>query len=166
MPAEDPLYFITEAGMAWNPILDVPIIPSGAVKGILRNAFYGVTNDGNLTDCLFGSAGSAGMLTIFDAYPTSSDRGLLTADIINPHYRPNVRDEYEVMPVPVKFLAVNPGVTFTTFIAFNQDELNRCNVKAPELLKLLLAAVVFSGKMGWAGGPRGDMGSSRSRSTS
>lgn len=151
------LYFITEVPLAWDLILDTPYIPGSEIKGILKDYFKEFTNNTKATDCIFGNKG-VGKVIFFDAYPiegpqnnspTESNQNILTYDIISPHYN-GARNEYEVQPVPIKFLAINKGVTFKTFLAFNKDDIEKCKVNQDESVeKTLLKALVLSMKMGW-----------------
>ena len=148
-----PLYFITEAPMSWDMILDVPYIEGSTIKGILRDFFMEVVKESTgdsssaekMTNCVFGSSEGVGKVIFFNAYPVSSDE-ILTYDIITPHY-PNAETEYDVEPVPVKFLTIKEGVEFVTFLAFDKTELtNACGTTA---LNYLLKALLLSMKVGW-----------------
>jgi CRISPR-associated protein Cmr6 len=139
-----PIYFITEVPMAWDLILDVPYIPGSTIKGIIRDYFMELTGDSELTSCVFGDNNSVGKVIFFDSYPTNGGK-ILTYDIINPHYK-GVNNEYDVMPVPIKFLAINEGVEFTTFLAFDKKELEECGKNA---FTSLLQSIIFSTRMGW-----------------
>ena len=148
-----PLYFITEVPMSWDMVLDVPYIEGSAIKGVLRDYFMEVvkelTNSDDeakkTTDCVFGNNETVGKVIFFNAYPVSSDE-ILTYDIITPHY-PKAETEYNVTPVPVKFLAIKEGVEFVTFLAFDKEELSEsCGDNA---LNNLLKALLLSMRMGW-----------------
>ncbi|TRM87784.1 type III-B CRISPR module RAMP protein Cmr6, partial [Sulfolobus sp. E3] len=144
------LYFITEVPLAWDLILDSPYIPASEIKGILRDHFMELTNNGVLTDCVFGSKGGVGKVIFLDAYPIEAPQNsILTYDIINPHYG-RAKDEYDVQPVPVKFLAINEGVKFKTFIAFDKEVLEECKSNLKESVTItLLRALILSMKSGW-----------------
>jgi CRISPR-associated protein Cmr6 len=139
-----PIYFITEVPMSWNLILDVPYISGSTIKGIIRDYFMELTGDNKQASCIFGDNNGVGKVVFFDAYPTNGEK-ILTYDIINPHYK-GVNNEYDVMPVPIKFLAINEGVEFTTFLAFDKKELEECY---NDTLSSLLRSIIFSTKMGW-----------------
>ncbi|ADL18419.1 CRISPR-associated RAMP protein, Cmr6 family [Acidilobus saccharovorans 345-15] len=143
-----PIYFITEVPLAWDLIIDVPYIPGSQAKGIVRDAFLEVSGDDKMADCVFGSRKAEGKVTFTDFYPVASQGGLLVYDIINPHYSPERRpfNEYNANPVPVKFVAVNSGVTFEGFVVFRRDELEPCGQDA---FKLLLQAIFYSSVSGW-----------------
>lgn len=170
-----PLYFITEVPMSWDMVLDVPYIEGSAIKGVIRDYFMEVVKEltgsdveaKKTTDCVFGNNEMAGKVIFFNAYPVSSDE-ILTYDIITPHkpkaetddvaqetpnaylrapHYPKVETEYNVTPVPVKFLAIKEGVEFVTFLAFDKEELSKsCGDNA---LNNLLKALLLSMKMGW-----------------
>ncbi|MCY0858878.1 MAG: type III-B CRISPR module RAMP protein Cmr6 [Sulfolobaceae archaeon] len=141
-----PIYFITEVPLAWDLILDVPYIPSSTIKGIMRDAITEISNE-NIANCLLGSASGIGHVIFFDAYPVSAQDGLLTYDIINPHYNDTKKNEYEVQPVPIVFISVNKGVKFVTFIAFDKTA-NEC-VKDGNSMELILKSLLYSMKLGW-----------------
>lgn len=146
-----PVYFITEVPLAWDLILDTPYIPGSIIKGLLRDYFLELTNDENLTNCVFGEGGGKGsygmgVVEFLDAYPVSSRSAELTYDIVNPHYK-GVGDEYDVRPNPVKFVAINEGVKFVSFISFDKTRLSGvCGHGAAEAL---LKSILLSMRMGW-----------------
>ncbi|AGJ62245.1 type III-B CRISPR module RAMP protein Cmr6 [Saccharolobus islandicus] len=139
-----PIYFITEVPMAWDLILDVPYISSSSIKGIVRDYFKELTNDDKKTSCIFGGTNGVGKVIFFNAYPISSGK-ILDYDIISPHYN-GADNEYDVNPVPIKFLTISEGVDFVTFIAFDKKELEECG---KDSLSQLLQSFLFSMKMGW-----------------
>ncbi|ACR41490.1 type III-B CRISPR module RAMP protein Cmr6 [Saccharolobus islandicus] len=139
-----PIYFITEVPMSWDLILDTPYIAGSTIKGIVRDNFKELTNDDKKTSCIFGDTSGVGKVIFFNAYPISSGQ-ILDYDIITPHYN-GADNEYDVNPVPIKFLAINEGVEFITFIAFDKKELEECG---KDSLSQLLQSFLFSMKMGW-----------------
>lgn len=145
-----PVYFITEVPMSWDMILDVPFIMGSTLKGMIRDSFSSLfPNMFEEERCIFGSGGSAGRFTFFDAYPVEADgskgsANLLTADLINPHYK-NVKNEYEVRPEPIKYVAVKEKVKFKVLIAYSSKEVNECK---REVVPLLLEALLYSAKKG------------------
>ncbi len=140
-----PIYFITEVPLSWDILLDVPYIPGSTVKGIIRSFFEEINKNINFSNAIFGSKNDAGRVVFFDAYPTGGER-LLAIDIINPHYNRGTKTEYDVQPIPVKFLAIRKGVEFTSYIAFYRNDLK---IDGNDLLQDLLKAILFSIKMGW-----------------
>ncbi|ADB86631.1 CRISPR-associated RAMP protein, Cmr6 family [Saccharolobus islandicus L.D.8.5] len=139
-----PIYFITEVPMSWDLILDIPYISGSTIKGIVRDYFKELTNDDTKTSCIFGDTSGVGKVIFFNAYPISSGQ-ILDYDIITSHYN-GADNEYDVNPVPIKFLAINEGVEFITFIAFDKKELEECG---KDSLFQLLQSFLFSMKMGW-----------------
>ncbi|MBB5254874.1 type III-B CRISPR module RAMP protein Cmr6 [Sulfurisphaera ohwakuensis] len=139
-----PIYFITEVPMSWDLILDTPYISGSTIKGIIKDYFKELTNDEKMTSCIFGDPNGVGKVIFFDAYPVSSGQ-ILDYDIMTPHYS-GADNEYYVNPVPIKFLAINEGVEFVTFVAFDKKELEECGKNS---LYQLLQSFLFSMKMGW-----------------
>lgn len=140
------LSLITEVGLSWDPILDVPVIRGSTVKGIVRDHFSIVAGSNQARQMeaeIFGDKTRVGKVIFFDAYPVEAVNPLLSPDVITPHYMSSVKNEYEVRPNPVKFLAVNEGVTFAAVFAFRKGELGE------EARRNLLKAVLLSAKTGW-----------------
>ena len=70
--------------------------------------------------------GSEGLAIFSDAYPIdfSDTYGLLTPDIITPHYYKGgevVDNEFNAQPTPITFLTVAPEVTFRSIIAVSGE---------------------------------------------
>ncbi|AKA74530.1 type III-B CRISPR module RAMP protein Cmr6 [Saccharolobus solfataricus] len=139
-----PIYFITEVPLAWDMILDTPYIAGSEIKGIVKNYFKEVTSNDKVESCLYGDEGKMGKVIFFNAYPIDG-KNVLTYDIITPHYN-GAKDEYNVKPIPIKFLAINKGITFKTYLAFDNKELNECG---KDSLYLLLKTMIFSMRIGW-----------------
>ena len=54
--------------------------------------------------------GQVGGIQLSDAYPVSAPNGLpLELLVLTPHYTPDVRQEYEVSPNPIKYLGIGRG---------------------------------------------------------
>ncbi len=126
-------WLIDEIGTVWDPILDVPFIPSASLKGVLRGICewnYG----SDTAEVIFGSAQKPkhkGNVTLLDAYPVSVNpsRGLLDVDAITPTYslkssNGTTIQEHKVQPVPVYFLTVAKGVTFNFTVVYNTNPEN------------------------------------------
>jgi len=139
-----PIYFITEVPMSWDLVLDTPYISGSTIKGILRDYFNEIVKDDNKTSCIFGDKNDVGKVIFFNAYPISPSK-ILAYDILTPHYN-NADNEYDVNPNPIKFLTINEGVEFITFIAFNKKELEECS---KDSLSQILKTFLLSMKMGW-----------------
>jgi CRISPR type III-B/RAMP module RAMP protein Cmr6 len=76
-----------------------------------------------------------GWLIFFDAFPATAPK--LEVDILTPHYKPYYEDAEPPAdiynPVPVTFLTVAPGVTFTVAVALRPPG-NDGNTQSKELL--------------------------------
>jgi len=151
---QGPLYLVFEVGLSWDPILDLPFIPSSSLKGVLRSYMLELckTKEKEKEKCvknvisLFGvpirdeeiaklagyksniisEEGSEGLVIFSDAYPIdfSDTYGLLTPDIITPHYYKGgevVDNEFDAQPTPITFLTVAPEVTFRSVIAVSGE---------------------------------------------
>ena len=147
-----PIYFITEVPTAWDMILNVPYIMGSTIKGIVLDSFRSIyMGSAELERCIFGDKSSAGSFVFFDAYPVGvidqqgSQVNLLSTDLINPHYK-GVRTEYDVNPVPIKYVAVKKGVLFRVFIAYRAEDAKRCS---GNVMQELMKALLFSAKRGW-----------------
>lgn len=153
------LKVITEVGMHWDPVLDLPYVPGSSIKGILRSNALELCKEKKSEECvkyvlkLFGSGETfaeaeevfgfkgftteahVGKVVVTNAYPTELSEGKLFAgDIVNPHYyRDNkvVENEYEVEPRPVRSLVIRKGVRFRFVIGVKELE------DAKKLSKLL-----------------------------
>jgi len=135
----------TEVPLNWDPVLELPVIPGSALKGIARAwlhdyLIYGLNsdheneeeappeNDNKYKEAeakvkeVFGWEKAVSKLTFYDAYPVEvAGPSLLSRDIVNPHYNPltnpNLKTELDVQPNPVQHVAVAPRVTFHIVVA-------------------------------------------------
>ncbi|MGC9106640.1 MAG: type III-B CRISPR module RAMP protein Cmr6 [Infirmifilum sp.] len=117
-----------EVGLSFDPILNVPLIPSSTLKGAFRYALMdlvgreegeGVAKE--VADIIFGSKDWSGLAGVTDAYPVKAGiNGLLDPDVITPHY-PGAETEFDVKPNPVQFLTVARGVEYEFYIYFNKN---------------------------------------------
>jgi CRISPR-associated protein Cmr6 len=112
-----------EITIAWDPVLNLPYIPSSSLKGAVR-AWLEVNNvrsiDGIDIDDIFGKTGKEGpiSLAIFtDAYPTACTNKLIEPDVISPHYKGEEIAEVDVNPVPLVFPTIAPGTTMKFVLA-------------------------------------------------
>lgn len=115
-----------EISIAWDPILNVPFIPSSSIKGVARSYFGELANPigGYSVDKLFGSEECEGLIRFTDAYPVACRQVLVEPEVITPHY-PEVKgyiDEASSAPVPLIFLTISPGTTFRLIIATKLDK--------------------------------------------
>jgi CRISPR-associated protein Cmr6 len=97
-----------DVGLSFDPILNVPYIPSSSVKGAFKAA--------NDTAKLLRDE-SVRKLDFSDAYPV--DHGLkgylLVPDVLTPHYTKGGKDvlrEDEAVPVPVPYLSLAPDSVY------------------------------------------------------
>lgn len=120
-----------EVGVSFDPVLNVPYLPGTALKGAFRHALVelveryqgmSASQAERVAESYFGSGRSAGLVGVTDAYPVEPgiDGLLFEPDVVTPHY-PGARDELEVEPSPVPFLAIARGVKFRFFVYYNKD---------------------------------------------
>ncbi len=106
-PYTEPL----EPAISWDPYWNLPYIPASSLKGAMRAVAYN-----NKSPCLsaFGTQNESSTVIVLDAYPVycPRERGLLTLDILNPHYRETEGEVSEVQskPTPLPFLTISRGV--------------------------------------------------------
>jgi CRISPR-associated protein Cmr6 len=113
-----------EIAISWDPVLNLPYIPSSSLKGAVR-AWLEVNNvrriNGVDIDDIFGRAGEKEAhisLAIFtDAYPVSCVNKLVESDVISPHYKGEDIAEVDVNPVPLVFPIIAPGTTMRFLLA-------------------------------------------------
>jgi len=139
--------FPLEISIAWDPMLNVPFIPSTSLKGRAR-AYFELNNvevDGLKTYELFGTQSSEGVVLFTDAYPVSCrGKHLVEPDVLTPHYSEAryAIDEASASPVPIVFLTVSPRVTFRFLIAIDKKFKAETSVKvANEISKALSTGV-------------------------
>lgn len=110
----------TEVGFAFERITGVPYLPGSSVKGLARAA--ATFDDEPLREELLGpdridkeSDAKTGDLVFLDAYPNEWPQ--LAVDIINCHHQNYYADKGAPLesddPIPVYFLTVAPGTTWT-----------------------------------------------------
>jgi len=103
-----------EVGLAWDPILDTPFIPSSEIKGAV-SAVIEFEKGKILRDFLFGGEvaeleiHTKSLVDFTNAYPIGSSKGLLEKEVMTPIYA-KVAKEDEASPTPVKFYVIKPGV--------------------------------------------------------
>jgi CRISPR type III-B/RAMP module RAMP protein Cmr6 len=133
---------VTEYGLAWDPVLDLPYIPAselkGAIRSLLARAAMAAAKAGAFRDSLdlLGKARGrvlakeerdliggllgdpvveageehAGWIVLTDAYPVEAPGGRpVELLVLTPHYTPDVRQEYEVRPKPVRYVGIARG---------------------------------------------------------
>jgi len=119
-PYTEPL----EPAIAWDPYWNLPYIPASSLKGAMRS--IAETNNHPCAKAL-GERNEASTVVVLDSYPTycPPGRGLLTLDIINPHYKEVSGEisEAESNPTPLVFLTVSRGVGFRVVILTARNRL-------------------------------------------
>jgi CRISPR-associated protein Cmr6 len=138
-----------EVSLAWDPVLNLPYIPSSSIKGVSRSwikLYIGSSIDGVSLDSIFGSEPGApekekhASLVVFtDAYPVSCLSKLIEPDVITPHYR-SVElkiTEPEVTPTPIVFPTIAPGTIMRFIVAFKYGYSDK-RVLTPEIVMKLV----------------------------
>ena len=134
--------------LAWDPIPNLPYIPSSTIKGVVRSLielYVGKSVDGVSLEEIFGSQpeGSSERrtsLVIFtDAYPVSCMAHLLEPDVITPHY--SVAElafsEPEALPTPIVFPTIAPNIVLRFIVAFKRARENNQLVNAGTITRLV-----------------------------
>ncbi len=125
----------------------VPWIPGSSLKGAMRAVASEKLAEGEVIE-LFGSKESRGKLVVFGGFPTPDNEGLLTLDVMTPHYKEYYegrgdRPPHEFSnPVPVKFPAVKEGVTFKFILLVPDSSYGRVE----DLLRVTLTDKGVGGK--------------------
>jgi len=139
-----------EISISWDPILNIPYIPSSSLKGIARWYVEGVKSsiDGVPVSKFFGDSNSIGLAVFFDAYPIEcSGESLIEPDVITPHYKETDRkiDEASSSPTPITYPTIAPNTVFATIVALNhsyEEEKTSINSKiAYEFIKYVQEAL-------------------------
>jgi CRISPR-associated protein Cmr6 len=120
-----------EVSLAWDPVLNLPYIPSSSIKGAVRSwieLYVGKSVEGVSLEEVFGSepgsvGGGRSSLVIFtDAYPVSCTAYLIEPDVITPHY--SVAElaftEPEALPTPIVFPTIAPNTVLRFIVAFKR----------------------------------------------
>jgi len=143
------LWIPDEIGLAWDPILDTPVIPASEIKGVL-SAVMQFHNETLLRDLLFGgsipckqSKTIKSIIDITDAYPVSGT-SLLERDVMTPIYAKNI-EEHLALPTPINFYVISPGVEFEFLILIDiyrfkklleddcfRKKLTECGINIPD----------------------------------
>ncbi|WP_054853614.1 RAMP superfamily CRISPR-associated protein [Vulcanisaeta distributa] len=116
---------VLETGIAWDPYWNLPYIPSSSLKGAVRAAAYS-----DKSPCLnaLGLQAESSAIIILDSYPVicPGNKGLLTLDIVNPHYSEvnGEISEAESSPNPPVILpTITKGVGFRIVILVAKNRL-------------------------------------------
>ncbi len=120
-----------EINISWDPVLNVPFIPSSSLKGVVRayiESYSGSRQEilslKDRVDLLFGSSKEGvGLAHFFDAYPIECGEGnkLMEPDVITPHYSEvgGSIDEASSRPTPLVFPTIARNVKFGIIVAVN-----------------------------------------------
>lgn len=142
-----------EISVEWDPILNVPYIPSSTLKGAVR-AYLELNNvrdvDGVATEAIFGSSPGSrqlkpGLVVFTDAYPVAcgmQTKSLLDPDIITPHYREasGCIDETCVKPTPLAFPTLARGVELRFVMAIDSgcsETREKCVLSLNTIMKIV-----------------------------
>lgn len=133
-----------DISVAWDPVLNVPFIPSSTLKGVGRAYCEKVGPGEDLCGEVFGSQDREGSVFFIDSYPIGCKDKLVEPDVITPHYSEvaGAIDEASARPVPVIFFAVSPGVTFRLILLVKSSRLAKINMEG---LKRILEGAFESG---------------------
>ncbi|MEM2982018.1 MAG: type III-B CRISPR module RAMP protein Cmr6 [Nitrososphaerales archaeon] len=120
-----------EVGLYFEPILNVPYVPSSTIKGVVRAGVFDLllkqkaSREDAEEECkrLFGDNKSAGLVGFTDAYPVErGERGyLLYPDVISPHYKSDTATELDVSPTPIIYLTIAPGTKFQFYLFYRRE---------------------------------------------
>jgi len=118
-----------QISLAWDPVLNVPYVPSSSIRGVTRAFFEKSIQEGEVSDGvedlikLFGDTKHFSDVVFFDAYPVEC-RGehLVEADVITPHYSEvaGTIDEARSSPVPLVFPVLAPRTVLHVLVALRK----------------------------------------------
>jgi CRISPR-associated protein Cmr6 len=132
-----------QLGFFFDHTTGLPVLPGSSVKGVLKSVFpkekfsYGdeklkyikgiivektekdaeFINETNWDEIFFGSVKAKRKHIFYDAYISNVKNKLFEDDYITPHNKDIFKN-----PIPIRFLKVGPGVTFT--FQFKLDDYN------------------------------------------
>jgi len=119
-----------EIGIAWHPYLNLPYIPSTALKGVLR----AYIEESNAAVCdlgligLLGSTSEASGIFVSDALPVDCSKTLIEPDVLTPHFSEARADtehgisEVQARPIPIVFPTIAPGTKLKFVIALRSTD--------------------------------------------
>jgi len=137
-----------EISLAWDPVLNLPYIPSSSIKGAVRSwieLYIGKSvNDVSLEE-IFGSEPEsrgeklASLVVFTDAYPISCATHLLEPDVLTPHYATTklAFSEPEASPTPMVFPTIAPNTVLRFIVAFKYKRENKQLLNAKIITKLI-----------------------------
>lgn len=114
------IYELTEVGIYFDWVLNLPFIPGSEIKGVVRAGI----EDPELEKIIFGGEEKGiSKVGFTDAYPISPVGSYtLIPDVMTPHYQ-GAKNELDAKPRPIFFLTVPPNVTFKFLMYYREDEL-------------------------------------------
>jgi len=136
-----------DISLAWDPILNLPYIPSSSIKGTMRSWMESadiVSISGVSIKEVFGpSPGEEskymGLVVLTDAYPISCIDHLIEPEVITPHYsytKPAI-SEAESSPAPLLFPTIASGTVLRFITALNYMHSDKRVLNANTALKLI-----------------------------
>lgn len=131
-------WLIDEIGLAWDPILETPYIPSTQLKGAVRAAIE-INRDEKLKKALWYTIYKKdkekeereriALFSFTNAYPVGIDsenkngsKGILEREVITPIYGEEPEED-KAEPTPVQFIVIPRGVIFKCLIIFDINRL-------------------------------------------
>ncbi|MGC8569586.1 MAG: type III-B CRISPR module RAMP protein Cmr6 [Nitrososphaeria archaeon] len=92
-----------------------------------------------------------GWIRISDAYPVAApDNRPVELMVLTPHYTPEVKKEYEVRPLPIKYIAIPAGTRISFVVSVTYEGLSALSMvleteSGKEALRDLLTAALYLG---------------------
>lgn len=138
-----------EVGLYFDPIMNVPYIPSSTIKGAVSCATFEMLYKEKFQKELGGKKGekeasekakkyaeqeckkifggpimeeqNIGLIGFTDAYPVEKGKNglLFYPDVMTPHYK-DVETELDVKPTPIIYLTIAPGTKFRFFMFYKR----------------------------------------------
>lgn len=132
-----------QISLAWDPVFNVPYVPSSSIKGVVRSYFMknNIRIGGMEPEELFGTTEHQGELIFFDAYPVKCEGTyLVEADVIAPHYREleGLIDEARSSPTPLVFPVIARGTELNIIVALGETLVKRIPSYNVNIIKELI----------------------------
>lgn len=113
-----------EISISWDPVLNLPYIPSSSLKGVVRSYVSSIKSNisGIPINKFFGDSEGVGLVVFFDTYPIEcKGESLIEPDVITPHYKEISEeiDETSSSPTPIIYPTIAPNTVLATIIALN-----------------------------------------------
>lgn len=120
-----------EISISWDPVLNLPFIPSSSIKGLVR-AYAELYNKlpEHVINKFFGDKESVGLAIFTNAYPVKcspsggGEASLVDPDVVTPHYSEvgGAIDEASSSPTPLVFPTIAKGVTLAFAIGIRSED--------------------------------------------